>query len=165
MWALVVSVLLLVGTVAYQWMDLITYIQRSRAPVVCENIPCSITICLRYRHECKRSGHAWCIRLSSVYFCLSLHTITALHIRGPMPICPIAVSQLVAFHTKLFLNTFLIGCDPQIYTAGGRFVMLRSPSRLFFYYKYVISDSISKTHQMPRAVDQSNPCHRIICLV
>ena len=75
-----------------------------------------------------------------------------------MPKCTIIVSQLVVFYPMFFSN-FSLDATLKMYTVGSHLVSsgLDNPSDLDLITAHAIipqltSDSVSHTHQMPRAV-------------
>ena len=80
-----------VGTVAHQWMDLIIYIQHSRAQFVFEI--CLIPSQFVFNTGINIIDHGiHDVSVCRTFVFVSLHTLISLHIGGPMSICTIAVS-------------------------------------------------------------------------
>ena len=98
---------------------LIINTQRSRTPFVFKIrlIPLRSV----FDSDTDKPRHTLCVRLSNAFFCLPLHTLLSLHIylrhnAHMHDHCQSTCRLLFIF----FL--FFIGCDPQMYTVGGRLV-------------------------------------------
>ena len=95
-------------------------------------MPHSVTICIKYRHGWIRA-YILCPFVERLFLSPAAHSQIVVQ-QSPMPKCAIIVSQLVAFFTQcFFFNIFFIGCDPQMYTAGGHLVLIWSPPRLLYH--------------------------------
>ena len=106
-----------VGTVAHQWMDLITSIQRSRIPFVFEI--CLIPSKSVFDTGMNVIGHGMHDVSVCRAFILVSHCTLSYRCTSEAQ-CQYARSLSVnlSLFIQFFLGTFFIGCDPQMYTVG-----------------------------------------------
>ena len=139
-----------VGTVAHQWMYLIINIQRSSTPCL-RNMPHSVIIWFKYSHGWIMA-YTMCPFVGRLFFLSPTAHSQIVAQQRPTPKCTITASQLVAsFIQCFFFGIFFHWMRLSNAYCWRHLALIWSPPRLILVPQ-LISDLVSNTHQLPRAV-------------